>query len=623
VKVATAIRNWLVAQWTLINKDVDAALALIQKLVNTAWNAIITTIMTAVLPIVAWLSARWTDIWNDVTAAWKAISQTIFTWWTTITTTIQNALLAVRSWLLARWHDVQTDIENAWNEVWTLINDAWTRILTLIESQATALKNAILKPFQDARDEIEAIVKTFANNGIGDLNKAILGWQTLANDLGGAINAVAKAVGVSAVVPSLTLPQIPLLASGTPNFAGGLAVVGEEGPEMVHLPAGASVLPAIPTSQLLKFGLGFLRGIGSGPGGIPGFAGGGGGSWWNDIGGAISNALGDLNAMIQEGPQGILDKMVKAAGGLNPSALPGDFATLGKGTLTSLEGWVKTYLGTLLNGVSSSGSGGGLTYSGTGGGFANAANFSEFHGYFGDCGPTAELLALHVIKGAALTAADLDNIVHRDQAAGWASGSGVIGVGGIMNDLSRFENVASQSFGGGAWLSLLNQYAGKKPIIFLYSRAGAGLPGDERGVQWHYNTNLGSLGNGRWLFGDGDNSLASSGKLNIYTTGNLATASPNAEIVVGLANGGILSEPVLGTGLVSGGRYLLGEAGPEAVIPLGRRSGVNGSGVGGDTYHITVEVVASPDDGEPYQAGQAFGNGFAQGFQQARTQRGL
>ncbi len=615
-----AVLAFLAPIFDFITAVIRVACEIISKLIGDAWDWIWGKIVAVGTAIGDWLSGEWDLISRDVQVAWAAVSAYISSWWNAISQTVMNALTPLVTWLYDHWKIIQTDVTDAWTTIWGDVDSLWQRIITTIENNALALKNAILKPFQDAAAEIEGVVKGFANAGIGELNKAILGWQTMGNDLGDAINAVAKAVGVSDRVPALSLPQIPLLAQGAQNFGGGLAIVGEEGPEMVHLPAGASVLPAIPTSQLLKYGLGFLRGIGSGPGGIPGFAGGVGDFFGGLLGGAGGAATGlssDLQTLMKEGPAGILAKVL---GGFSAGNLPGVFAGLASGAETALEGWVKTYLGGLLNGSSA---GGGLTYNGTAGGFANAANMSEFYGYFGDCGETAELLALHVLKGAALTGADLDAIVHRDQARGWAASNGVVSVGAIQQDLAQFEGIRSQYYGGGAWLSVLNEFAGKKPIIFLYSNAGGGLPGDERGVQWHFNTNLGSLGNGKWLFGDGDNSLAASGKLNIYTSANLAAANPNAELVVGMANGGVLTEPVMGTGLVSGGRYLLGEAGPEAVVPLGRRSSVGGASAGGDTYNITVQVVASAEDGDPYQAGVQFGNGFSQGFQQARTQRGL
>ncbi len=54
----------------------------------------------------------------------------------------------------------------------------------------------------------------------------------------------------------------------------------------------------------------------------------------------------------------------------------------------------------------------------------------------------------------------------------------------------------------------------------------------------------------------------------------------------GYAEGGILTEAVAGLGLATGQRYLFGEAGPEAVVPLGR------PGRGQDTMTLNVTVNA-------------------------------
>lgn len=99
------------------------------------------------------------------------------------------------------------------------------------------------------------------------------------------------------------------------------------------------------------------------------------------------------------------------------------------------------------------------------------------------------------------------------------------------------------------------------------------------------------------------------------TSGGAGSASltSNVSLPVNSPASGALREAIAsmmsGVG-ASTGAALLGASGPAAVA-------------GGDTYYLTVEVVAAPSDGEPYQAGVAFGNGFASGFQQARTQRGL
>lgn len=76
---------------------------------------------------------------------------------------------------------------------------------------------------------------------IGDL----IGWikKIPKPDLGGLAD---KAGGF--------LSNIPFLAKGVTNFRGGLAVVGETGPELVRLPRGSDVIPASKTASIMDAG---------------------------------------------------------------------------------------------------------------------------------------------------------------------------------------------------------------------------------------------------------------------------------------------------------------------------------------------------------------------------------
>lgn len=56
---------------------------------------------------------------------------------------------------------------------------------------------------------------------------------------------------------------VPGFAGGVENFTGGLAVVGEQGPELVNLPPGSDVLPADATRAILRGGGGSLATGGS------------------------------------------------------------------------------------------------------------------------------------------------------------------------------------------------------------------------------------------------------------------------------------------------------------------------------------------------------------------------
>ena len=87
-----------------------------------------------------------------------------------------------------------------------------------------------------------SIVKTPINAIIGMVNKAIGGLNKL------KIPDWVPGVGGKGI----NIPKIPMLAKGTKYFEGGMAIVGEEGPELVKMPKGSQVIPNKETRKQLS-----------------------------------------------------------------------------------------------------------------------------------------------------------------------------------------------------------------------------------------------------------------------------------------------------------------------------------------------------------------------------------
>lgn len=83
---------------------------------------------------------------------------------------------------------------------------------------------------------------------------AHLNWGAITKGIAnGVISFVEGALnGALSGVPGMPHIKIPRFEQGVQNFSGGLAIVGEKGPELVTLPRGANVLPAPQTAQALK-----------------------------------------------------------------------------------------------------------------------------------------------------------------------------------------------------------------------------------------------------------------------------------------------------------------------------------------------------------------------------------
>ena len=111
-----------------------------------------------------------------------------------------------------------------WGAVFRKVGDAFGRVWESIKNMA-----------KDAFNWIKNINWGDAIKGIGN---AVIGL------IEGAIN------GALAGIPGLGKIKLRRFANGVENFGGGLAMVGERGPELVSLPRGSSVKNATETSKM-------------------------------------------------------------------------------------------------------------------------------------------------------------------------------------------------------------------------------------------------------------------------------------------------------------------------------------------------------------------------------------
>lgn len=84
------------------------------------------------------------------------------------------------------------------------------------------------------------------------ISGAIAVAKAAANSVISNINSIAA---IANKMPGPDIPPIPPLAKGTRNFSGGMALVGEQGPELVNLPRGSKVYTAGQTRQIAAAGL--------------------------------------------------------------------------------------------------------------------------------------------------------------------------------------------------------------------------------------------------------------------------------------------------------------------------------------------------------------------------------
>lgn len=101
-------------------------------------------------------------------------------------------------------------------------------------------KDMVKNLSDSAKEAGKELVKNFINALIDKANEA-------KGFMGGVLTGLP---GIGPVIGAWA--SLPKLASGANNFRGGMALVGEQGPELVRLPKGADVIPADRTRDMLE-----------------------------------------------------------------------------------------------------------------------------------------------------------------------------------------------------------------------------------------------------------------------------------------------------------------------------------------------------------------------------------
>lgn len=452
-----------------------------------------------------------------------------------------------------------------------------------IVSKAGSIKDGLLSPFQQAAGAIGNVVRAFANNMRNPLNGGIHGFQDLANDFADAIDWVASKIGAGSPLKHVYLPMIPAFASGVAGFAGGMALVGERGPEFAmmggqqpallgkrgpelrHLPPGTSILPNDQTIALLNGKLKF-----------PAFGGGIG-----DVLGAIGGKLGDVLNWIGNSGSSIIGTALGAAG-LHPGqGLPGVLGTLSSGGFNLLKTAAANFINKIKNTFLSAEAGvGGIgTAAGLLPGFPSINQLAlRDVNRQNDCVPASVTAGASWLLHHLLDASSVKAAVY---GAGYLGGESA---DRYMPYMARLGVKIGKQFGSQTSLvrDIESGIASGHPVLgTIPSNWNANSGGGTHCVVFAgYDRNRGLI-------------TAMNPWRGFWQTESPAWWAPRLRYgsvypMGHMQNGGVIDEPSLGIGLVTGRRWTMGEREAEMVIPssaLGRAGGGRGG------YHGPQTVV--------------------------------
>lgn len=250
----TGLAAKLAAVGTKIMTVAQAALNVVMR-ANPIGILITVLVALGVAITVAWKKSEtfrnivmgaWEAIKGAFQAAWNII-QPILNAYITVFKTVGSALAGLGRIFASVWGAVTGAVSAAWDGIRNAVKNGIKNVVDAI----TGLPGTIAGLAGKMVDAGKALIGGFFN-GLKTLGSGALDFvAAIAQSVKDFINTniIDKFNNLDFTLPGILgggtigLPDIPHLAHGATNFAGGLAVVGDRGRELVNLPPGSDVIP--------------------------------------------------------------------------------------------------------------------------------------------------------------------------------------------------------------------------------------------------------------------------------------------------------------------------------------------------------------------------------------------
>jgi hypothetical protein len=349
-----AIGSWFNDRW----HEITVAFAPVGQWFKNAFMLAIGAVYLSFIAIGSWFHDRW----NEIAVAFAPVGQYFHDRFTEAWNNVVIAFTPIGQWFNDRWQDVirifsvvagwfHDRFTEAWNHIVAVFTpigkwfqDRWNDVMGGINT----FKTSVINKFNEIKTGVTNIFHDMINGIVDKLNQGIASIEGFINSFGRGLNAIADNLGTKGTVPMVHLDRVPRYASGINAHPGGPAIVGDgpgsrprpelamvggnplllgvNGPMMIDLPRGSSIMPHEQTNKLLKK----MPSLSN----IPAYEGG------------IGDIAGNIMNWVAGGAKGVLDNLISTMGIKMPD-LP-KMENIASGMFNKVKDWALGFIEKIL-----------------------------------------------------------------------------------------------------------------------------------------------------------------------------------------------------------------------------------------------------------------------------------
>lgn len=265
------LKTVIVQCWIDVTTMLQPYIEAIKTFIVEAWNFILTTIVPILNNIWSAIVTAWQYVWETLQPILSQLKETISAAWDFILAVISKVLDNIATKVTAGFEIVK----GIFSVATAIIKSIWDNFGDIIVAKIKNVWDTVAGVFRGASQVLQGIFQTLTALLTGNWSQCWEGiknivsgvWNSITSFVKGGVNSIISAInvfirGINKIkvpdwVPGVggkgfSISEIPMLAKGTDYFQGGLAIVGEQGPELVSMPRGAQVTPNGKTMDILN-----------------------------------------------------------------------------------------------------------------------------------------------------------------------------------------------------------------------------------------------------------------------------------------------------------------------------------------------------------------------------------
>lgn len=217
---------------SLIQQIVESMIKNLPRVVKMILQLIVALVKTIVKAIVSIIrDTDWGAVWSEIKRVFGQIWDNVVSWWSGIWDKVRSFFVAIGDWFKSIFTGLGNWFKSFFKGIGDWFKNIWQGILDFFQG--------IADWFQSIWDKIKGWMESIGD-AVGNV------WGGVKDFFGGIGSGIKSAWD--------TVTGWFGFADGTDNAPRGLALVGEEGPELVNFRGGEQVIPAPQTKQILQSG---------------------------------------------------------------------------------------------------------------------------------------------------------------------------------------------------------------------------------------------------------------------------------------------------------------------------------------------------------------------------------